>query len=672
MFIAGTSSAQDVHVSPTGDDSAAGTAAAPFRSIARARDELRKNPKDKHVILHGGTYYLDDSLVFSPGDSGIYEGAAGENAIISGGRRLELKWTPYKNGIFQSQVPGVKEGKLDFDQLFANGDMQHLARYPNYDPKAQHYNGVAADCLSPARIKTWAHPETAILHALHGNEWGDLHYRVTGVDAKGNAILEGGWQNNRASGPHASIRFVENVFEELDAPGEWFLDKSTGILYFMPPTGMDLDKTIIEVSRLKHLIEIRGSSQKPAADITFSHLTFTHAKRTFIEKYEPLLRTDWAIYRGGAILLDGTKNISIDDCDFVNLGGNALFVNGYNRNASIAHCKFENIGASAVCFVGLTSAVRSPTSWAHDDDWATVDHTPGPATEDYPADCTVADCLIHHIGTVEKQIAGVEIDMARRITVDHCSIYDCPRAAINIGDGCWGGHVIENCDVFDTVKETGDHGSFNSWGRDRYWQIHPPAGKSFEDLVRENPTLPEWDCVEPITLRNTRWRCDHGWDIDLDDGSSNYRIYNNLCLHGGIKNREGFDRKVYNNIMIDNSFHPHVWFANNRGSFEHNIVMQGYKPIGISHWGDDINHNFFANPKDLLEAQQKYHTDADSAAGDPMFIDPAHGDYRVKDDSPALKVGFKNFPMDEFGVTSQRLKNQAKTALTMSAAEAAR
>jgi hypothetical protein len=61
--------------------------------------------------------------------------------------------------------------------------------------------------------------------------------------------------------------------------------------------------------------------------------------------------------------------------------------------------------------------------------------------------------------------------MAQDITVRHCSIYDVPRAGINIGDGCWGGHVIEFCDIFDTVKETGDHGSFNSWGRDRYWGL---------------------------------------------------------------------------------------------------------------------------------------------------------------------------------------------------------
>ena len=89
-----------------------------------------------------------------------------------------------------------------------------------------------------------------------------------------------------------------------------------------------------------------------------------------------------------------------------------------------------------------------------------LDLEPGPKTANYPADCLVDNCLLVANGRVEKQTAGVQIAMAMRIKVRHCSIYDCPRAGINIGDGCWGGHIIEYCDVFDTVKETGDHGSF--------------------------------------------------------------------------------------------------------------------------------------------------------------------------------------------------------------------
>jgi len=85
----------------------------------------------------------------------------------------------------------------------------------------------------------------------------------------------------------------------------------------------------------------------------------------------------------------------------------------------------------------------------------------------------VEDCLIYLTGRVEKQTAGVNIDLAQNITVRHCSIYDMPRAGIKHRRRLLGGHLVEYCDVFDTVKETGDHGSFNSWGRDRYWRPNP-------------------------------------------------------------------------------------------------------------------------------------------------------------------------------------------------------
>ena len=97
--------------------------------------------------------------------------------------------------------------------------------------------------------------------------------------------------------------------------------------------------------------------------------------------------------------------------------------------------------------------------------------------------------------------------MAMNITVSHCSIYDMPRAGINIGDGCWGGHVIEFCDVFDTVLETGDHGSFNSWGRDRFWGLKDMDLNTI--TLGENKNLPLLDVIhadhspqQPLALRS--------------------------------------------------------------------------------------------------------------------------------------------------------------------------
>ena len=164
--------------------------------------------------------------------------------------------------------------------------------------------------------------------------------------------------------------------------------------------------------------------------------------------------------------------------------------------------------------------------------------------------------------------------MASRITVRHNSIYHAPRAGINIGDGTWGGHLIADNDVFDTVLETGDHGSFNSWGRDRYWSADR---EDMNRRVAADSSLAALDAIAPTVIRHNRMRCDHGWDIDLDDGSSNYLIEDNLLLAGGLKLREGFNRVVRNNIMVNNTLHPHVWFVSSADVFEHNIVMTGYQ-----------------------------------------------------------------------------------------------
>jgi hypothetical protein len=73
------------------------------------------------------------------------------------------------------------------------------------------------------------------------------------------------------------------------------------------------------------------------------------------------------------------------------------------------------------------------------------------------------------------------------------------------------------------------------------------------------PSLATLDAIEPVVIRRNRFECDHGWDVDLDDGASNYVIEENLKLSGGLKLREGVHRVVRNNILVNGSFHPHVW-----------------------------------------------------------------------------------------------------------------
>ncbi|KAF5276362.1 hypothetical protein FQR65_LT16381 [Abscondita terminalis] len=187
----------------------------------------------------------------------------------------------------------------------------------------------------------------------------------------------------------------------------------------------------------------------------------------------------------------------------------------------------------------------------------------------------------------------------------------------------------------------------------------PDSGESsIERCSHKHPELILLDAQYTTIIRNNRFRCDHGWDIDLDDGSSNYYIYNNVLLNGGLKFREGFRRKAENNIIINNSFHPHVWFENSNDQFIHNIVMTPYAPYEIKDWGERIDYNLFPDSA-ALEAAQKEETDRHSIFGNAGFVASETGNYSVKNNSPALQIGFKNFPMDQFGVQIPQLKKIA-------------
>ena len=663
LLAAAAGSGKTLYVSLKGDDRNPGTKGQPFATLAGARDWLRTSGFLGHepvmVEVASGDYRLPEPIRFDSRDSGtaqapvVYTAGREQTVVLNGGTRLALAWTPYRDGIMVAPVPAG----LTTDQLFVNGVAQRLARYPNFDPKQQYLGGGAADVLSAERARRWAHPEGGIVHGLDKYLWGDFHYVITGKAADGTVTYTGGWQTNRPSPLHPQYRYVENIFEELDAPGEWFLDAKSNRLYFYPPAGLALAQATIDGVRLKSLVEFHGTQAAPVRFITLRGFTFEHTARTFMETKEPLMRSDWAIYRGGAILFDGAEDCVLEHARVEGVGGNAVFVNGYNRRVRIRDSVIEGAGASGVLFVGDPSSVRSPLfSYSGANRFKDLDLTPGPRNDLYPMECSVEDCLIHDTGREEKQSAGVEIEIARRISVLHCSIYDLPRSGINIGDGAFGGDVIDGCDVFDTVKETGDHGSFNAWGRDRYWRLKDgPSGEKLAALSR-------LDAIEPNVIRNSRWRCDNGWDIDLDDGSSNYEIYNNVLLHGGLKLREGFYRIVSNNVIINNSLHPHVWFEASHDVFTHNIVMGRYRPalMKVATWGDKVDENFFTTNEEDRTAFGAQGADAHSLSAPVLFRGPVKGDFGVESDSPALLVGFRNFPMDQFGVQASWLRFQAK------------
>ncbi|MDB2607084.1 peptide-binding protein, partial [Zobellia sp.] len=278
--------ALDIYVSPNGSDSNRGTKNRPLATFVAAQKKARAFAGKESVTIYfaDGVYYLPETIVFDPDDSGtekhpiLYRAQNEGGAVLSGGMKLELTWKPYKDGVFKAKTP---KG-IVIDQVFVDGLNQRMARYPNYDAskKTDAYQGYAADAFSKERAARWKNPKGGYIHAMHSKRWGGYHYIITGKNPDGEVTYEGGWQNNRQMGMHPEYRMVENIFEELDAPGEWFHDESTQTLYYMPEDVTDLNKAKVEVVRLKQLIDFQGSMDHPIKHISLQGFIVRHAART--------------------------------------------------------------------------------------------------------------------------------------------------------------------------------------------------------------------------------------------------------------------------------------------------------------------------------------------------------------------------------------------------------
>ena len=709
-------------VSPDGDDRNPGTLEQPFASLHHAHSHIRSNSgyssgETVTVHLRGGKYHFESPLEFRQSDQKIvYEAYAGETPVISGGKVLACDWQPYRDGIMMCELPEVKEGNLHFSQLFVNGKRQIRARYPNYDDSdLKHYSGhiLAAGKIDnavksphpdpdedmgfssgaprgirfdPATFtnKRWAKQQEAVIHIFQAHYWGNLQWQIKNIDweerhiwfGHGGHQIGAKWSSNPCEVNHRSHFYIENIFEELDAPGEWYLDRDKGILYFMPPLDLDLAAATIEVPLLQQLVRFMGDQSAPVQHITLRGLEFTQTASTFMEEYTIPSLSDWSIHRGGAIFMQGVRNCRIENCSFNAVGGNAVFMNNFNRNNVVSGCKFTETGDSAICFVG------------------SLETTVG-TQRNFPFECEAVNNLIHDCGVFGKQIAGVYISRAKRIRAAHNEIYNMPRAGICIGDGTWGGHLIEYNYIHDTCQQTGDHGPFNAWGRDKYWCLV----QSHTEYTTDRSHFAGHvliDAMEPVILRHNVFRENSGWGLDLDDGASNYEIYNNLCVGVSIKLREGAYRTIYNNIWIDGANSPcfHVGNEDNHDRYFRNITVMSIANMSPEHdlnfemgaaygevytliappargpWLEEIDYNCFYSDlgefvarvqergevshtegaKFSLAQWQTLGYDTHSVFADPMFIDPANGDYRVRPESPALKLGFENFDMSSAGL----------------------
>lgn len=280
-----------LYVATTGNDTAEGSSEQPLKTIGRAKELVREHLKSRKqsgeiTVTIRGTHYLAEPLVFTPDDCAndgsavIYRSNKDAPATISGGQRI----TGFKQmgHHWQAEIPTARGGQLSFRELFVGGTRRQRARTPNTGffrvVKAGPDNRTSFE-FKAGDLRRWhklSHAEVLFLH-----DWSITRIGVRDIDEAKHTISFTGPIGR--SPPYFAIsnfepnpRYaLENVAEALDSPGEWYVDRDTGVLSYWPQEGETLETTEVIAPRLNALIMVRGEEAKnrPVRGLRFEGLT---------------------------------------------------------------------------------------------------------------------------------------------------------------------------------------------------------------------------------------------------------------------------------------------------------------------------------------------------------------------------------------------------------------
>ena len=346
--------AADFFVSPQGKDTWSGKRAepgeedGPFATVAHAREAVQmllKTQKEPHrvrVVVRGGTYYLDSPLQFGPEDSGteqapvVYAAAAGERVVLSGGRRLENGRWGEVNGrkAWVVDIPEMKAGTWRFRQLFMNGERRPRTRLPKQgEYRIESLPGYTGDFLrSPTRQFVYAPGNIdPAWHNLRDVEivgitrWLDNRLPIESVNGETRTVtFDRPSLFTLVSGDKPGVYWVENVFGALDTPGQWYLDRPRGVLYYLPRPGERMPATGIIAPRLRAGGGAGGARRRPVHDLRFEGLLFAHTEWQPPADYASSLQA--GIDVPGALLFEHAQRCAVTSGGIEHIGNYGIEV----------------------------------------------------------------------------------------------------------------------------------------------------------------------------------------------------------------------------------------------------------------------------------------------------------------------------------------------------------
>ncbi|MBI4283404.1 MAG: right-handed parallel beta-helix repeat-containing protein [Chloroflexi bacterium] len=689
----------------------------PFATLQRARDavrEMKAQTKDGlkepvTVMVRGGRYYFEKTLDLREADSGtpqspvVYTAYPGESPVLSGGMRI-TGWEPYKGKILKREIQEAKGGNLQFRHLFADGQRQVRARYPKQDPESERWNGkwavsqaddAALESSEPYIVWNepdafphhWAKPTQGELFLMPRTMWGDsCLIRIKSVDPKKGILHLAHGMRTFAVNPFFVPRkihhsefcqfIIENLLEELTSPGEWCLDTEEGMLYFWPP-GKSLDNMEVVIPVMKCLVHMEGVSHVHLSGFELTEVNGGEPSSHYpdVDGVGPMRPQMGWDYCGETIYMNRCTGCHIENNRIFNVGGNGIYLRHHNERNRIRHNEISYTGANGVVLAGGRHSLYQGLPFA----------TPGIP---HPIFNEITDNTIHHIGLVDPYAAGVFLGLSNWTRVAHNDIRDVPHHAINLGNSRYGRNYIEYNLIHRANQLTADSGAINCW-HEMPPDIEPPG-----HVIRYNFISDTGNAYKSAVASSP-----YSMGIYLDNWSSNCLVYGNIVVNTLTNGKgvgilvKGRNNIVENNIVVNSgSNHFYACYDLSYDVFatvvSRNIfydTLPGSRPvfehlrINVEHVGRDYlcavflqcDHNLFFKKGDsdpLMFKDVRFSDwvkrysggedvyDANSIVADPLFVDAAHGDYRLKPESPAFKLGFQQIDATKIGLRTKNAR----------------
>ena len=643
-----------VYVSPAGNDTWNGSSDRPFKTLEKAISQAAAGTDTLFIEVKPGEYHLKKTLQLTNALPCpiVIRGNADQMPRFIAGVKVS-NWESYKDGIYRAYVPEVKLYGFSFEQFYVNGQRAVWARTPNTD-----WSFIQRHRESTILRKSGNHPDYAVqrlwldsvdvayLKNIPAEDLQDMRFRfyhkwdITQKIASrvspdsGSIYIDG--QGMKPWNPICKgSRYLMYGFKAaLDVPGEWYLDKKEGFVYYMPRPNENMQEVECIAPTLEKWITVNGSLEQPVKDLRIENISFAYTSYYMPEGgNEP---EQAAASTQAAMEFNYAQNIVLKNCELQHTGAYGIWFKSACFDNQINHCYLNDLGAGGI-------KLGEPVFRNDSRLISKRNH--------------VDNCIITNTGHVLPCGVGVAIFHSADNTVTHNDIFNLMYSGVSVG-WAWDYNfskkspfrspAVNNHIMYNHIHHVG-------WGELSDMGAVYTLGESYGTKVNNN-------VIHDILSYDYG-----GWGLYTDEGSTDVEMCNNLvyrCKSGGFHQHYGKENKIENNILAFGHYYQvqftrpeqHVSF-----SFRHNIILQDKGKTFYGNGWDkgnlDMDYNLLwhidGQPefgKMTFEEWKKVRGGRHSVIMDPLFEDAGNDNYHFRSLKAAKKIGFKVFDTSLVGV----------------------